>query len=182
MINHALLVRDVLLGEASEPLEQDVVLVNRHASLLQIAELLALTLSNTLWNVVSFEVSAEIIPGNHTTSSGIFVLLIPLNSLVFELERSKLDKVLRPDVATLKLFADIHEPIVNVCGLDTVTERHPLVCEELVEGSKLNLIVAMALISLVTLLQELHKHLRVGIGGGHDGGSGGGGGGGGSGF
>ena len=71
---------------------------------------------------MSFEVSAEIIPGNHTTSSGISVLLIPLSSLVFELERSKLDKVLRPDVATLKMFVDIHEPIISVCGLDTVTE------------------------------------------------------------
>ena len=125
-----------------------------------------LTLNNTLRNVVSFEVLAEIIPGNHTTSSGIFVLLIPLRSLVFQLERSKLDKVLRPDVATLKMFADIHEPIISVCGHDTVTERLRLVCKELVEHSKLSLIVAMALISLVTLLQELHKHLRVSVGGG----------------
>ena len=107
-----------MLGEASELLAHDVVLVNIQAALLQIAELLTLTLNNTLRNVVSFEVLAEIIPGNHTTSSGIFVLLIPLNSLVFELERRKLDKVLRPDVATFKMFADIHEPIVSVCGLD----------------------------------------------------------------
>ena len=69
-----------------------------------------------------------------------------------------------PDVAALKMFADIHEPIVGVCGLDTVTERLQLVCEELVEGSKLSLIVAMALISLVALLQELHNQLRVGVG------------------
>ena len=108
------------------------------------------------------------------TSSGIFVLLIPLSSLVFELERSKLDKVLRPGIATLKMFADIHEPIVSVRGLDTVTERLRLVCEELVEGSKLRLIVALALISLVALhlvalLQELQKHLSVGVGGCHDG-------------
>ena len=122
---------------------------------------------------MSFEVSAEIIPGNHTTSSGISVLLKPLSSLVFELKRSKLDKVLRPDIATLKMFADIHEPIINVCGLDTVTKRLRLVCEELVEGSKLRLIVALALISLVALplvalLQELQKHLSVGVGGCHD--------------
>ena len=82
LINHALLFRDVLLGEASELLEHDVVLVNRQAAILQIAKLLMLTLNNTLRNVVSFEVLAEIIPGNHTTSSGIFVLLIPLSSLV----------------------------------------------------------------------------------------------------
>ena len=42
------------------------------------------------------DITAEIIPGNHTTSSGIFVLLIPLGSLILELKRSKLDKVLRP--------------------------------------------------------------------------------------
>ena len=116
---------------------------------------------------MSFEVSAEIIPGNHTTSSGIFVLLIPLCSLVFELERGKLDKVLSPDVAALEMLADIHEPIISVCGLDTVTEGLWLVCEELVEGSKLILIVAIALISLVALLQELHNQLRVGIGSVH---------------
>ena len=55
----------------------------------------------------------------------------------------------------------------------TFAERLRLVCEELVEGSKLRLIVALALISLVALplvalLQELQKHLSVGIGGCHD--------------
>ena len=65
------------------------------------------------------------------------------------------------------MFADIHEPIINVCGLDTVTEGLRLVCEELVEGIKLRFIVAMALISLVVLLQELHNQLRVGVGSGH---------------
>ena len=128
-----------------------MLLVNRQAVLLQIAELLTLALNNTLRNVVSFEVLTEFIPGNHTTSSGIFVLLIPLCNLVFELERSKLDKVLRPDVAALEMLADIHKPIISICGLDTVTEGLWLVCEELVEGSKLSLIVAMALISLVAL-------------------------------
>ena len=122
---------------------------------------------------MSFEVLTEFIPGNHTTSSGIFVLLIPLCSLVFELERSKLDKVLRPDIATLKMFADIHEPVVGVCGLDTVTEGLRLVCEELIEGGKLRLIAALALISLVALplvalLQELQKHLSVSVRGCHD--------------
>ena len=68
----------------------------------------------------------------------------------------------------LEMLADIHEPIISVCGLDIVTEGLRLVCEELVEGSKLSLIVALALISLVALLQELQKHLCVGIGGGHD--------------
>ena len=112
---------------------------------------------------MSSEVLTEFIPGNRTASSGIFILLIPLCSLVFELERGKLDKVLRPDVAALEMLADIHEPIISVCCLDRVTEGLWLVCEELVECSKLILIVAMALISLVALLQELHKHMCVGV-------------------
>ena len=71
------------------------------------------------------------------------------------------------------MFIDLHEPIVSVCGLDTVTEGLRLVCEELIEGSKLSLIVALALISLVALplvalFQELQKHLSVGVGGCHD--------------
>ena len=114
LINHALLVRDVLLGETSEPLEPNVILVNRQVALLQVAEFLMLCLNNTLRNVVSFEVLTEFIPGNHTTSSGIFVLLKPFCSLVFELEGGKLDKVLRPDVAALEMLADIHEPIISV--------------------------------------------------------------------
>ena len=143
-----------MLGETSEPLEQNVILVNRQAALLQVAEFLTLALNNTLRNVVSFEVLAEFIPGNHTTSSGIFVLLIPLCSLVFELERSKLDKVLRPDVAALEMLADIHEPIISVCCLNTVAEGLWLISEELVECSKLILIVAMAMIPLVALFAE----------------------------
>ena len=113
---------------------------------------------------MSFEVLTEFIPSNHTTSSGIFVLLIPLCSLVFELEGGKLDKVLRPDVAALGVLADIHEPIISVYCLDTVAEGLLLVSEELVECSKLILIVAMA---LVALLQELHDQLRVCIGSAH---------------
>ena len=149
LINHALLVREVLLGKASELLEHDVVLVNRQAALLQIAELFMLALNNTLRNVVSIEVLMEFIPGNHTTSSGIFVLLIPLCSLVFELERGKIDKVRMPDITALEMLADIHEPIISVCCLNTIAEGLWLVSKELVECSKLILIVAMALICLV---------------------------------
>ena len=116
---------------------------------------------------MSFEVLTEFILGNHTASSGIFVLLKPFCNLVFELEGGKLDKVFRPDVAALEMLADIHEPIISVCCLDTVTEGLWLVCEELVECSKLILIVAMAMIPLVALLQELHDQLRVCIGCGH---------------
>src|SRR3954469_22792402 len=133
-----------------------------------------LALNNTLWNVMSFEVTAEIIPGNHTTSSGIFVLLIPLSSLILELKRDKLDKVLRSDIAAFKMLVDVHEPIIGVCGLDTVAESLWLICKELIEGSEVRLIVALALISMITLplvaiLQELNQNLSVGIGGCHQG-------------
>ena len=88
-----------------------------------------------------------------------------------------------PDIATLKMFADIHEPIIGVCGLSTVAERLRLICMELVEGRKLRLmvelpltlipLVALALISLIALplgafLQELQNHLSIGVGGCHD--------------
>ena len=114
LINHALLVRDVLLGETSEPLEQNVILVNRQAALLQVVEFLTLAFNNTLRNVMSSEVLMVFILGNRTASSGIFVLLKPFCSLFFELEGGKLDKVLRPDVAALKMLAYVHEPIISV--------------------------------------------------------------------
>ena len=56
--------------------------------------------------------------------------------LILELKRSELDIVLRPDIAAFKMLVDIHEPIIGVCGLDTVAERLRLICKELVEGRK----------------------------------------------
>ena len=65
------------------------------------------------------------------------------------------------------MLADIHEPIISVYCLDTVTECLWLVSGELVECSKLILIVAMALVPLVALLKKLHDQLRVCIGSSH---------------
>ena len=134
MIDHALFIRNILPCEARKFLKLDVLFIHEHASLLEIAEFLMLALSNTCWNVMSFKVSAEVIRGNHSTSSGTFVLLIPISCLVLELERSELDVVLRPDIATFKMLVDVHEPIINVRGLDTVAERLCPICKELVEG------------------------------------------------
>ena len=114
-----------------------------------------------------FEILTEFIPGNHTASSGIFVLLKPFCSLMFELEGSELDKVLRPDVTALEMLAYVHEPIISVCFLNTISEGLWLVSEELVECSKLILIVAMALVPLVVLLKKLHDQLCVCIRSGH---------------
>src|SRR3954463_699453 len=133
LVDHTLFIRDVLPRKTRELLELTVVLIHGHIALLEIAELLTLTLNNTFWNVVSFEVTTEIIPGNHTTSSGIFVLLEPLSSLIFELKRGKLDKVLRSDIATFEMLVDVDEPIIRVCGLDTVAEGLWLISKELIE-------------------------------------------------
>ena len=72
------------------------------------------------------------------------------------------------------MLANVHEPIIGVCGLDTVAEGLWLVCEELVEGSKLRLIVELTLtliplvaLALVALLHELNHHLSVGVCGCH---------------
>ena len=47
LIYHALLVRDVLLSKTGELLKHDVVLINRHSALLQVAEFLTLALNHT---------------------------------------------------------------------------------------------------------------------------------------
>src|SRR3954464_3191678 len=172
LVDHTLFIRDVLPRKTRELLELSFVLIHRHVALLEIAELLTLTLNNTFWNVLRFEVTAEIIPGNHTTSSGIFVLLEPFSSLIFELKRGKLDKVLGSDVTALEMLVDVDEPIIGICGLDTVTEGLWLISKELIEGSEVLLIVALALIPLITLplvaiLQELNQNLSIGICGSH---------------
>ena len=162
-----------MFSEASKFLKLNVVLIHRHVALLEIAELLTLALNNTLWNVVRFEIPTEVSPSYHTTSSGIFVLLKPISSLVLELKRSELDIVLRPNIATFKMLVDVHEPIIGIRGLGTVAERLGLICEKLVESGKVKLIVALTLIALIalplsTFLQELQNHLSIGVGGCHD--------------
>ena len=91
------------------------------------------------------------------------------------MKRSELDVVLGPDIDAFKMLVDVHEPIIGVHGLGTSAERLWMICKKLVEGSKLRLIVELplALISLVALdlvalLQELQKHLGIGIGVCHD--------------
>ena len=116
---------------------------------------------------MSFEVLTEFIPGNHMASSGIFVLLKPFCNLVFELEGGELDKVLGPDVTALEMLAYVHEPIISICCLNTIAEGLWLVSKELVECSKVILIVALALVPLVAVLKKLHDQLRVCIGSGH---------------
>ena len=117
---------------------------------------------------MSFEVLTEFIPGNHTASSGILVLLEPFCGLVFELEGSELDKVLRPDVTALKMLAQIHEPIVSIGCLNTIAESLWPISKELVECSKVILIAALIpLVALIALLKNLHDQLCVCIGCGH---------------
>ena len=57
---------------------------------------------------MSLEISMEIIPSDNTSMSGVLVLLEPFCSLIFELEGSELDEVLRPDVTALEMLAQIH--------------------------------------------------------------------------
>ena len=76
--------------------------------------------------------------------------------------------MLRPDVTALKMLAQIHEPIVSISCLNTIAEGLWLVSKELVECSKVILIVALvALIRLIALLKNLHDQLCVCIGCGH---------------
>ena len=116
---------------------------------------------------MSSEILTEFIPSDHTSTSGILVLLEPFCSLIFELEGSELHKVLRPDVTALEMLAQIHKPIVSIGCLNTIAESLWPVSKELVECSKVILIVALILVCLVALVQKLHDQLRVCIGSGH---------------
>ena len=70
--------------------------------------------------MVSSKILTEFIPGNRTSTFGILVLLEPFCSLVFELEGSELDEVLRPDVTALEMLAQIHKPIVSMGCRNTI--------------------------------------------------------------
>ena len=117
---------------------------------------------------MSSEILTEFIPGNNTSTSRILVLLEPFCSLIFELEGSELEEVLRPDITALEMLAQIHKPIVSISCLNTIAESLWLVIKELVECSIAILIVALvALVRLIALLKNLHDQLRVCIGCGH---------------
>ena len=94
--------------------------------------------------------------------------LVPACSLIFELEGSELEKVLRPDVTALEMLAQIHKPIVSIGCLNTIAESLWPISKELVECSKVILIVALVpLVALIALLENLHDQLCVCIGCGH---------------
>ena len=117
---------------------------------------------------MSSENLTEFIPSDNTSTSGVLVLLEPFCSLIFELEGSELDKVLRPDITALEMLAQIHKPIVSIGCLNTIAESLWPVSKELVECSKMILIVALIpLVALIALLKNLHDQLRVCIGCSH---------------
>ena len=96
---------DVLLSKAGEHLKQLVVVIDKQRALLQVAEFLTLAFNHALRDMMSSEILTELIPSDHTSTSGILVLLEPFCSLVYELEGSELDKVLRPDVTAIEMLA-----------------------------------------------------------------------------
>ena len=91
--------------KTSELLEQLVVVIDRQRALLQIAEFLTLAFNHALGNMMSSEISTEIIPSDNTSTSGVLVLLEPFCSLIFELEGSELDELFTPDIAALEMLA-----------------------------------------------------------------------------
>ena len=109
-----------MLGKVGELLKQLVAVIDRQRALLQIAEFLTLAFNHALRNMMSLEISTEIIPSDNTSTSGVLVLLEPFCSLIFELEGSELNKVLRPDVTALEMLAQIHKPIVSIGCLNTM--------------------------------------------------------------
>ena len=114
LVDFALGIRNVLLSIASEVLELDIILIDCHRALLQVAELLTHTLDDTCWNVVRAKVLAEVIPGDYTPCSGVFVLLPPINGLVLELEGGKLDIILRSHVTALEMLFDVCYPVFSI--------------------------------------------------------------------
>ena len=117
---------------------------------------------------MSSEILTEFIPSDNTSTSGVLVLLEPFCSLIFELEGSELDKVLRPDITALEMLAQIHKPIVSIGCLNTIAESLWPVSKELVECSKVIPIASLIpLVALIALLKNLHDQLCVCIGCGY---------------
>ena len=62
LVDFSLGIGDVLLRITGKILELDIVLIDGHGALLQVAELLTHAFNDTGWNVVRTEISAEVRP------------------------------------------------------------------------------------------------------------------------
>ena len=103
-------------------MELDVVLVHGVTTLLQVPELLTHLLHEAGRNVVGSEVTAELIPSDHSSTPGILQLLPPDRCLPLQLECCKLDEILWTNIAAFKVLVHVTDPILSIKRLVTGSE------------------------------------------------------------
>ena len=95
-------------------MELDVVLVHRGTTLLQASELLTHLFHKARRDIVRPEISAELVPTNNSATRGVLQLLPPNCCLSLELKCCKIDEVLWTDIAALKVFDHVPNPVLSV--------------------------------------------------------------------
>src|SRR3954468_24971138 len=143
---------DLILGITSKAVELSHILMNRHLSLKQIAELFFLALHQLIQNVVPSKGNTELLPSHYVAvwlHSNI--VLPPLKSSPFQEVYREDNSVIGSNMCSIKLTLNGTEPIISFKGLIRTTEYRWLEEDEVLDAH--NHIVLTSGI----LLNELQK-------------------------
>src|SRR3954469_5793377 len=143
---------DLILGIAGKTVELPHILMNRHLSLTQIAELLFLAFHQLIQNVVPSKGNTELLPSHYVTiwlHSNI--VLPPLKSSTFQEVYRENNSVIGSNMCSIKLMLDGTEPIISFKGLRKTSEYRWLEEDEVLNADHHIMMVG------VILLDELQK-------------------------
>src|SRR3954466_14419632 len=143
---------DLILGITSKAVELSHILMNRHLSLNQIAELFFLALHQLIHNVVPSKGNTELLPSHYMTIwLHCNIVLPPFSSSTFQKVCREYNSVIGSNMCSIKLTLDGTEPIISFKGL-----RRTIEYRWLEEDEVLNAHIHIALTSGI-LLDELQK-------------------------
>src|SRR3954471_5571442 len=143
---------DLILGIMSKTVELSHILMNRHLSLTQIAELFFLALHQLIQNVVPSKGNTELLPSHHVTIwLHCNIVLPPLKSSTFQEVYREDNSIIGSNMCCIKLTLDGTEPIISFKGLRRTSEYRWLEVDEVLNADN-----HIALTSGI-LLDELQK-------------------------
>src|SRR3954470_22644085 len=114
---------DLILGITSKAVELSHILMNRHLSLTQIAELFLLALHQLIQKVVPSKGNTELLPSHYMTIwLHCNIVLPPFSSSTFQKVCREYDSIIGSNMCSIKLTLDGTEPIISFKGLRRTTE------------------------------------------------------------
>src|SRR3954471_4990721 len=114
---------DLILGISSKAVELSHILMNRHLSLTQIAELFLLAFHQLIQKVVPSKGNTELLPSHYMTIwLHCNIVLPPFSSSTFQKVCREYNSVIGSNMCSVKLTLDRTEPIISFKGLRGTSE------------------------------------------------------------